>query len=141
MVQETWVQSLVASYQRLLKWYLIPPGLTLGNIKYVLRVKWSNPGKGVVSFPTPLCNSYWKGSLLVVNFTYYLLYWGIIHHFYLLFYLNDLHLICIMIWIFINFIKKRSAIFSLNALYIINLKYEKKNQWKNIPFFSYFTPD
>ena len=28
---ETWVHSQVASYQRLLKWYLIPPCLTLSN--------------------------------------------------------------------------------------------------------------
>ena len=40
-------------------------GLTLSNIRYVSRVKWSNPGKGVVSSPTPCCKSYWKGSLLV----------------------------------------------------------------------------
>ena len=32
-------------------------------IRYVSRVKWSNPGKGVVPFPTPSCSSYWKGSL------------------------------------------------------------------------------
>ena len=31
-----------------LKWYLIPPCLTLRDIRYVSRVKWSNPGKGVV---------------------------------------------------------------------------------------------
>ena len=59
------VQSQVASYQRLLKWYLIPLCLTLSNIRYVLRVKWSNPGKGVAPSPTPRCSSYWKGSLLV----------------------------------------------------------------------------
>ena len=47
------------------KWYLIPPCLTLSNIKYVSRVKWSNPGKGVAPFPTPQCSSDWKGSLLV----------------------------------------------------------------------------
>ena len=55
----------VASYQRLKKWYLIPPCLTLSNIKYVSRVKCSNPGKGVAPFPTPRCGSYWKGSLRV----------------------------------------------------------------------------
>ena len=48
-----------------LKWYLIPPCLTLSNMRYVSRVKWSNPGKGVASSPTPRCSSYWKGSLLV----------------------------------------------------------------------------
>ena len=44
---------------------MIPPCLTLSNIRYVLRVKWSNPGKGLVPSPTPQCGSYWKGSLLV----------------------------------------------------------------------------
>ena len=34
-------------------WYLI-----LSNIRYVSRVKWSNPGKGVVPSPTPWCSSY-----------------------------------------------------------------------------------
>ena len=35
-----------------LKWYLIPPCLALSNIRYVSRVKWSNPGKGVAPSPT-----------------------------------------------------------------------------------------
>ena len=43
----------------------MPRCLTLSNIKYVSRIKWSNPGKGVVPSPTPQCSSYWKGSLLV----------------------------------------------------------------------------
>ena len=60
IVWEIWVQSQVASYQSLLKWYLIPPSLTLSNIRYVSRVKWSNPGKGVVPSPTPWCSCYWK---------------------------------------------------------------------------------
>ena len=47
------------------KWYLIPPCLTLGNIRYVSRVKWSNPEKGVVPSPIPRSCSYWKGNLLV----------------------------------------------------------------------------
>ena len=41
IVQETRVQSQVASYKRLLKWYLIPPCSILSNIRYVPRVKWS----------------------------------------------------------------------------------------------------
>ena len=65
MVRDTWVQSQIASYQRLKKWYLIPPCLTLSNIRYVSRVKWSNLGKGVAPSPTHWCSSYWKGSLLV----------------------------------------------------------------------------
>ena len=44
---------------------MIPPCLTLSIIRYVSRVKWSNPGKGVVPSSTPQCSSYWKESLLV----------------------------------------------------------------------------
>ena len=61
--------------------YLIPPCLTLSNVRYVSRVKWSNPGKGVVPSPTPRCSSYWKESLLValdyarqLYFTYIYIY-------------------------------------------------------------------
>ena len=61
MAQETWVQSQVESYQRLLKWYLMPPCLTLS----IIRIKLRNPGKGVAPFPTPWCSSYRKGSLWV----------------------------------------------------------------------------
>ena len=50
---------------RLEKLYLIPPCLTLINIRFVSRVKWSNPEKGVAPSPTFRCFSYWKGSLLV----------------------------------------------------------------------------
>ena len=39
----------------------------LNTEQYKVRIKgkveWSNPGKGVASFPTPQCNSYGKGSL------------------------------------------------------------------------------
>ena len=62
---ETWVQSQVASYQRLFKWYLIPPCLTLSIMRYVSRVKWSNPGKGLAPSPTLRCSSYGKESLRV----------------------------------------------------------------------------
>ena len=65
MVRETCVQSQVESYQRLLKWYLIPTCLTLSDIRYVSRVNWSNPGKRVAPSPTSRCSSYWKWSLLV----------------------------------------------------------------------------
>ena len=41
------------------------PCLTLSIIRYGSRVKWSNPGKGVVPSPTPWCSSYRKGSLRV----------------------------------------------------------------------------
>ena len=56
IARETWVQSQVESYQRLKKWYLMPPCLTLSIIRYGSRVKWSNPGKGVAASPTPWCS-------------------------------------------------------------------------------------
>ena len=65
MVHETCVQSQVASYQRLWKWYSILPCLTLSNISYASKVKWSNSVNGVAPSPTPLCSSSWNGSLLV----------------------------------------------------------------------------
>ncbi len=65
IVRETGVQSQVESYQRLKQWYLITPCLILSNIRYVSRVKWSNPGKGVVPFPTPWFSSYQKVSFQV----------------------------------------------------------------------------
>ena len=49
----------------IIKWYLIPLCLTFSSIRYVSRVKRSNPGKVVAPFPTPWCSSYGKGSFLV----------------------------------------------------------------------------
>ena len=66
MDRETRVQSQVESYQRLKKWYLIHPCLTLSIIRSGSRVKWSNPGKGVAPSPTPRFSSYRKGSLQVI---------------------------------------------------------------------------
>ena len=65
MARETCVQSQVESYQRLKKWYSMPPCLTLSIIRYGSMVKWCNPGKGVAPSPTPWCCSYRKGSLRV----------------------------------------------------------------------------
>ena len=65
MARETWVQSQVESYQRLKKWYLMLPCLAVSIIRFGSRVKWSNPGRGVASFPTPRCPRYWKGNLQV----------------------------------------------------------------------------
>ena len=59
------VQYQVESYQRLEKWYLIPPCSTPSIIRLVSRVKWSNPRKEVSPSPTPRCSSYWKGSFRV----------------------------------------------------------------------------
>ena len=48
MVKETTVQSQVESYQRLKKWYLIPPCLNTQHYRVLIKGKCSNPGKGVV---------------------------------------------------------------------------------------------
>ena len=45
------------SYQRLKKWHLMPPCLALNTIRWGSKVKWSNPGNGEVSFPTPQLSS------------------------------------------------------------------------------------
>ena len=65
MVWETTVQSQVETYQRLKKCYLIPPCLTFNIIRYISRIKCTNPGNGVAPSQTPLCSSYLKGSLWV----------------------------------------------------------------------------
>ena len=44
---------------------MIPPCLTLCIIRYISRVKWSNPVKGVAPSSTPQCSSYLKRSLWV----------------------------------------------------------------------------
>ena len=51
------------------KLYLMLLCLTLSIIRFGSRVNWSNPGKGVVSSPTPWCSGYGKESLhLTVNY-------------------------------------------------------------------------
>ena len=60
MAQETGVQSQVESYQRLKKWHLMSPCLTLSIIRYGSRVKWTNPGKGIAPSPTPRCSKLLK---------------------------------------------------------------------------------
>ena len=62
MMRESGVQSQVESHWRLKWWYLIPPCLTLSIMRYVSRLKWSNPQKGVARSSTAWCSSYWKGS-------------------------------------------------------------------------------
>ena len=47
------------------KCHLILLYLALSIIRYGSRVKWNNPGKGVVPFPTPRCISRGKVSLQV----------------------------------------------------------------------------
>ena len=52
--------------EEVLEYHLVLPNMSSNsNIRYVSRVEWSNPGKGVAPFPTPRCSSYWKGRLLV----------------------------------------------------------------------------
>ena len=65
MARETWTQSYVKSYQRVKKWWLMPPSLTLSIIMYGSRVKWDNFGNGVTPSPTPWCCSYRNRSFQV----------------------------------------------------------------------------
>ena len=67
IVCETWVQSQVESYQRLKKWYLMPPCLTLSIIRYGSRVRGAIQGKELCPPLTLWCSSYWKGSLWVAH--------------------------------------------------------------------------
>ena len=58
------------------KWYLIPPCLTLSTIRYVSRVKWSNPGRGVepslhFSVVAIEKRAFGSPSNTVANFTYF----------------------------------------------------------------------
>ena len=58
---------------------MIPSCLTLINIRYVSRVKWSNPEKGVVAHPLYLGvvaiekGAFWSPSTTIANFTYLLI--------------------------------------------------------------------
>ena len=59
--------------RKLKKRYIIPPCITLSFIRYVSRVKWSNPGNGVA--PSPGVAAIEKGffgspSTTVTNFTF-----------------------------------------------------------------------
>ena len=65
MARDTAVQSLVESYQSVKKWYLMSPCWKHRIIRYESRVKWSNPGKGVILFRISQCSNYWKGSLWI----------------------------------------------------------------------------
>ena len=60
--------------------------LNTQQYKVRIKVKWSNPGKGVAPSPTPRCSSYWKGGFreTTLLFTYYLC-----HYFHLQIHWND----------------------------------------------------
>ena len=64
------VQFQVKSYQRLKKWYLMPPCLTHSIISYGSRVKWVNSKKGVAPSPTIEKGAFGLTSTTVANFTY-----------------------------------------------------------------------
>ena len=55
----------------------MPPCLTLSNIRYVSRVKWSNPGKSVHLYLGVIAiekGAFWSPSTTVANFTYIYIY-------------------------------------------------------------------
>ncbi len=76
MVPETGVQSQVESYQRLKKWYLISPCLTLSIKRYVSRIKWSNPRSPSLHLGVVAVEKETFGSLstTLANFTYFIIY-------------------------------------------------------------------
>ena len=80
-------------------------------IRYVSRVRWSNPVKGVAPSPTPQGNSYWKESLLVT------LDYGRKLYFYLLFPKTLAHVfIYIYIYIYI-YILSSTDIYAFVCVY------------------------
>ena len=40
--------------------------LNTQHYKVLIKSKWNNPVNGVAPSPTPLCRTYWKGSLQVI---------------------------------------------------------------------------
>ena len=90
--------------------------LTLSILRYVSRVKWSNPGKGVAPSPTPRGSSYWKGSFqvtLVNSRQLYLLLYGFKYSYLILtiqanIWVQVIILIWSFLWTFIQFQLRRS---------------------------------
>ena len=90
----------------------MPPCLTLSIIRYVSRVKWSNPGKEVAPSPTPWCSSYRKGSLRVtldygrqlylLLYIYIYIYMYIYVYIYIYIYIYIYMCVYIYIYIYIN---------------------------------------
>ena len=83
IAREIWVQSQVEPYQRLKKWYSIPPCLTLSTQVHIKGKVEQSQGKSSALY-TPWCSSNWKGSLRVAlaNFTdiYIYIYIYVISH-------------------------------------------------------------
>ena len=96
MARKTELQFLVESYQRLKKWYLMPPCLILSIVRNVSRVKWSKPGKGVVPSPIPWCCSCWKRRLRVTLDYCYQLYLQL-HYQYIYIYIYIYVCVCVCV--------------------------------------------
>ena len=104
---------------------MIPPCLTLSNIRYVLRVKWSNTGKGVArSPPTPRCSSYWKGGLLVAldygrqHIHIYL--WTRLHPWHFSFHHEIVNIVCL--WFKLFFFLNGNSIIATQQIFNKNFK-------------------
>ena len=57
LVQKTWVQSEIKSYQKTQKMILVSSLLNTKHYKVRNKGKWHNPGKEVASSSTPRCFS------------------------------------------------------------------------------------
>ena len=106
---------------------MIPPCLTLSSIRYISRVKWSNPGKGVASSPTTRCRSYWKGSdLVALDYGRQLLIFWL-----------EFHYCSVWQWIILNNIRFNCIflrkIISLYVSFRRKLAFYEKKKRKNIP--------
>ena len=126
MARETGVQSQLESYQRLKKWYLMPPCLTLSIIRYGSRVKWSNPGKEVAPFPTPWCSSYRRGSLRVTLDYVRQLYLLIVILEYSEFYFQTLYELMSLWWLCLDLMPTYVAFNRIQSVY----------QWSGRPGFN-----
>ena len=101
-------QSQVESYQRLKKWYLMPPCFTLNIKMYWSMAKWSNPGKGLAPFPTPRCSicniekvAFELPSIMVATINIYIVNIYIYIYIYIYFVYIYIHLLYIYIIIII----------------------------------------
>ena len=119
IVRETRVQSQMESYQRLIKWFLMPPGLTFSIVRQGSSVKWSNRGN------RSCCLPYWKRSVRVI------LNYG--RQFYLHSYKYDFKTIqLILIFLFFCFVSVFSLLFTSRlslSLYIYIYIYICECMW------------
>ena len=83
---------------------MIPPCLTFSNRRYLSRVKWNNPEKGVAPSPTPRCSSYLKRNHLVALDYGLQLYFYIYIYIYIYIWVCVCVCVCVCVYISYNLI-------------------------------------